>query len=238
MATIFGRTNWRLKSRLLGEGTPEERRRKARLWKYFQTIDDCQIIDEWPAWVTTHMMAKHKKRTQRYQLFHFFTTNGVSPERASALIMHTDCRGGHCRSDGYTDKHKKHFQDMERALEEGKLGRKRQAFDMLSERKALTHHPEISSDRPPRPGRPYLTQPSSARRSWQGDWDRKWERTSDEITDLRDEVRQQWERRRAQNPEGAARWNRITREMLEGVVAQPRKRWRVYEGEREWEESE
>lgn len=82
-------------------------RREARLWNIFNTQDLFWPIKDWPPWVIKIALLEHKNNRERFQLFFFFNSNGLSPELAASWILAFDYRQGMI-IEGVYDKTAKH----------------------------------------------------------------------------------------------------------------------------------
>jgi len=115
-----------------------ERRRRLRLWNFFNKSDDFWPIREWPMWAQRLALAFHKLYTQRYELFYFFAVNGLPPDLCEEWVLATDAanegRGHHTLfSDGYNDAARAHVHSMVPQYRAGAMTDRRGArmFDMV-----------------------------------------------------------------------------------------------------------
>ncbi len=67
--------------------------REARLSTWFNQQDDFFAFRTWPSWVRHLAVRAHKRNLERFQLFQFFTGNGLLPEKAAEWVTSADAAG-------------------------------------------------------------------------------------------------------------------------------------------------
>lgn len=65
--------------------------RQARLWRYFNEVQDLfWAIRHWPNYIRDMAMKEHKSNRERYRLYIFFSANGLDPQSTMEWIWMKD----------------------------------------------------------------------------------------------------------------------------------------------------
>lgn len=102
----------------------EEEVRRTLLEEWFREQDIWYSYDEWPQWVQEKILLKHKNHSIRWQLFTFFTLNGLHPTEAAQWIKAKSVgEDGQLQEDIYDRNAIRHLEEeLPRYLKDGNLG--------------------------------------------------------------------------------------------------------------------
>lgn len=64
--------------------------RTARVWNHMNRGDWFYPIRTWPVWAQKLMLLEHRNNRDRYSLFFFLTSNGLSPDIAGQWVLLRD----------------------------------------------------------------------------------------------------------------------------------------------------
>jgi len=114
--------------------------RQARLSNYYNTVQDLfWPLRDWPGYLQSIALSRHKNRRDRFRFFQFLTFNGMAPNWAATWTQLFDYRNDEAILDPlWNDKHTKHILEMASQLRHGTLfhtsAGPSQVFDMIERR--------------------------------------------------------------------------------------------------------
>lgn len=107
---------------------------EGRLWNFANKGEEFWPIREWPPHMKEYfLLGQERNNAQRYELYAFWTMNGMAPEVASEWIRLADAANG---VKVFTQRKKvlEHCAEMERQVAMGTLVKGKRLLDMIERR--------------------------------------------------------------------------------------------------------